>query len=53
MATVKDMLATYPADLGDIDREKLTKCIEECIGRTGTCHDQPCRLSSFHTPWTV
>jgi len=27
MTNVKDMLATYPADLGGIDRDKLTRCI--------------------------
>ncbi|WP_407840311.1 hypothetical protein ACE1OC_34765 [Streptomyces sp. DSM 116496] len=27
-STVKDMLATYPADLGNIDQAKLTGCIE-------------------------
>ncbi|WP_203186072.1 four-helix bundle copper-binding protein [Streptomyces pratensis] len=35
--TVKDMLATYPADLGDVDRKKLTRCIEECIACAQAC----------------
>jgi hypothetical protein len=37
MTSVKDMLATYPADLGDVDREKLTRCIEECIACAQAC----------------
>ncbi|MGW7455902.1 four-helix bundle copper-binding protein [Streptomyces sp. NPDC054787] len=36
-STVKDMLATYPADLGDIDQLKLTRCIEECIVCAQAC----------------
>ncbi|WP_327257291.1 four-helix bundle copper-binding protein [Streptomyces sp. NBC_01244] len=36
-STVKDMLATYPADLGDIDQAKLTRCIEECIACAQAC----------------
>ncbi|WP_043736540.1 MULTISPECIES: four-helix bundle copper-binding protein [Nocardia] len=37
MTTVKDMLATYPADLGGVDPNKLTKCIEECIACAQAC----------------
>lgn len=36
-APVKDMLETYPADLGGVDREKLTRCIEECIACAQAC----------------
>ncbi|MGW1885901.1 four-helix bundle copper-binding protein [Streptomyces sp. NPDC001970] len=36
-STVKDMLATYPADLGDIDQAKLTRCIEQCIACAQAC----------------
>ncbi|GAA3398530.1 four-helix bundle copper-binding protein [Streptomyces roseoviridis] len=35
--TVKDMLDTYPADLGGVDREKLVRCIEECIACAQAC----------------
>jgi hypothetical protein len=31
------MLATYPADLGQVDRDKLTRCIEECIACAQAC----------------
>lgn len=34
---VKDMLATCPADLGGADREKLARCIEECIACAQAC----------------
>lgn len=37
MTTVKDMLATYPADLGSVDREKLGRCIEQCIACAQAC----------------
>lgn len=36
-STVIDMLATYPAYLGDIDQVKLTRCIEECIACAQAC----------------
>ena len=36
-STVKEMLATCPADLGDIDQAKLTRCIEECIACAQAC----------------
>jgi Domain of Unknown Function (DUF326) len=35
--TVKDMLDTYPADLGGVDRDKLTRCIEECTACAQAC----------------
>lgn len=31
------MLAAYPADLGDIDRAKPTRCIEECVACAYAC----------------
>ncbi|MDX3229246.1 four-helix bundle copper-binding protein [Streptomyces sp. ME19-01-6] len=38
MATsVKEMLNTYPADLGGVDREAMAKCIEECIACAQAC----------------
>ncbi|MFC8295945.1 four-helix bundle copper-binding protein [Streptomyces sp. NPDC057242] len=37
MTMGKDMLATYPQDPGDIDRDKLTRCIEACIACAQTC----------------
>ncbi|MEU7566912.1 four-helix bundle copper-binding protein [Streptomyces fradiae] len=36
-SAVKDMLDTYPADLGGVDREKLARCIEECIACAQAC----------------
>jgi Domain of Unknown Function (DUF326) len=32
-----DMLATYPKDLGGVDREKLTACIEACFECAQVC----------------
>jgi uncharacterized membrane protein len=34
---VADMLNTYPADLGRVDRQKLARCIEECIACAQAC----------------
>lgn len=34
---VKDMLKSYPADLGGVDREKLVRCIEACIACAQAC----------------
>ena len=34
---VAEMLRTYPADLGDIDRGALTRCIEECVRCAQAC----------------
>ncbi|MGW6503393.1 four-helix bundle copper-binding protein [Nonomuraea angiospora] len=34
---VAEMLSAYPQDLGRIDREKLTKCIEECLRCAEAC----------------
>lgn len=31
------MLAAYPKDLGDIDREKLATCVEECVDCAQAC----------------
>lgn len=37
MALVEDMLNTYPADLGDVDRQKLADCIRECFACAQAC----------------
>ncbi len=37
MTVVSEMLETYPADLGGIDRVALTRCIEECIACAQAC----------------
>lgn len=34
---VKEMLETYPADLGGVDRQALERCIEECIACAQAC----------------
>ncbi|CAL9297422.1 MULTISPECIES: four-helix bundle copper-binding protein [unclassified Streptomyces] len=34
---VEDMLRTYPADLGGVDRQKLIRCIEECAACAQAC----------------
>jgi hypothetical protein len=31
MTHVEEMLRTYPADLGDVDRASLVRCIDECF----------------------
>ena len=35
--TVNDMLRTYPADLGGVDREAMARCIEECVACAQAC----------------
>ncbi|GAA4918448.1 uncharacterized protein DUF326 [Stackebrandtia albiflava] len=37
MSTVTDMLTTYPADLGGVDRAKLAACIEACRDCAQAC----------------
>lgn len=37
MTHIKDMLETYPKDLGDIDREKLIECIAACFDCAQSC----------------
>ncbi|PPK90813.1 uncharacterized protein DUF326 [Kineococcus xinjiangensis] len=37
MTVVTDMLATYPKDLGGVDREKLAACIQACIECAQSC----------------
>ena len=37
MSAVEQMLDSYPADLGDVDRQKLVACIEACIECAQTC----------------
>lgn len=37
MTHVKEMLETYPKDLGHIDREKLAECIAACFDCAQTC----------------
>lgn len=34
---VASMLETYPKDLGNIDRQKLTECIDACFACAQTC----------------
>ncbi|MBA0049429.1 four-helix bundle copper-binding protein [Streptomyces sp. AJS327] len=34
---VNDMVRTYPADLGGVNREKLTRCIQECLACSQAC----------------
>ncbi|MET9319120.1 four-helix bundle copper-binding protein [Streptomyces sp. NPDC003038] len=36
-ASVKDMLDTYPADLGSVDSEAMATCIEACIACAQAC----------------
>ncbi|MEU9594846.1 four-helix bundle copper-binding protein [Streptomyces sp. NPDC048219] len=35
--SVNEMLRTYPADLGGVDREAMARCIEECIACAQAC----------------
>ncbi|MFF9757186.1 hypothetical protein [Streptomyces sp. NPDC014344] len=37
---MKDILNTYPADLGGVDKEAMAKCIEECPSLT-SLHSAP------------
>jgi hypothetical protein len=37
MNLVAEMLETYPADLGGVDRAKLTACIEACFDCSQAC----------------
>jgi hypothetical protein len=37
MTVVAQMLDTYPADLGGVDREKLRACIEACVECAQAC----------------
>ncbi|OLZ58097.1 four-helix bundle copper-binding protein [Amycolatopsis keratiniphila] len=37
MTQTAEMLETYPADLGRIDREKLIRCVEACIACAQSC----------------
>ncbi|SMD24690.1 four-helix bundle copper-binding protein [Lentzea albidocapillata] len=37
MTVVTEMLETYPADLGEVDRSALVRCIEECIACAQAC----------------
>lgn len=37
MHTVSQMLEAHPADLGDVDKEKLASCIQACAECAQTC----------------
>ncbi|NYE49499.1 hypothetical protein HDA32_004619 [Spinactinospora alkalitolerans] len=37
MTVAGDMLQTYPASLGHLDRDKLTRCIQECFTCAQAC----------------
>lgn len=37
MTLTAEMLRTYPADLGGVDREALTRCIDECVACGQAC----------------
>ena len=37
MDTVEAMLETYPKDLGDVDRGRLTACIQGCYECSQAC----------------
>ncbi|WP_100447917.1 four-helix bundle copper-binding protein [Glycomyces xiaoerkulensis] len=37
MTLVDDMIRTYPADLGNVDRRKLADCIKECFACAQAC----------------
>jgi hypothetical protein len=37
MSSVSQMLDTYPADLGGVDRQALAECIEACFDCVQTC----------------
>ncbi|MFF5343458.1 four-helix bundle copper-binding protein [Streptomyces althioticus] len=35
--SVREMLETYPGDLGSVDREAMARCIQECIACAQAC----------------
>jgi hypothetical protein len=37
MSHTAEMLDTYPADLGGVDKQKLVSCIEACLDCTQAC----------------
>lgn len=37
MTVTAEMIRTYPADLGRVDREALVRCIDECIACAQAC----------------
>ena len=37
MTAVAEMLRTYPKDLGGVDQQKLSDCIEACLDCAQTC----------------
>ena len=37
MTQVGEMLRSYPADLGKVDRDVLARCIEECLSCAQAC----------------
>ena len=37
MTRASEMLETYPADLGGVDRQKLSACIEACLSCAQSC----------------
>lgn len=37
MTHVQSMLDTYPKDLGNLDEDKLTECIQACFECAHTC----------------
>lgn len=53
MTVASEMLRTYPADLGRIDRDALSRCIDECLscGQACTaCADACLSESDDHLP---
>ncbi|OXM75125.1 MULTISPECIES: four-helix bundle copper-binding protein [Amycolatopsis] len=37
MTVVSEMLDTYPADLGQVDRAQLVRCVEACLACAQAC----------------
>ena len=37
MTAAAEMIRSYPADLGGVDREALVRCIEECVSCAQAC----------------
>ncbi|MDQ3763801.1 MAG: four-helix bundle copper-binding protein [Actinomycetota bacterium] len=37
MTAAAEMIRTYPADLGGVDRDALVRCIEECLSCAQAC----------------
>jgi hypothetical protein len=50
MTAAAEMIRSYPADLGGVDREALIRCIEECVSCAQACSVALAATSAPATP---